>query len=74
MATSPDIGGAIQITPSTMTSCGPYNYFGNIQCNNNFQVSLAAGLGVPHYSIQISALVIFADSGTLQPGKAINIS
>lgn len=51
VASSTDIGGSIQITPSAMTNCGLYNYFGNLTCTNNFQISLASGIGVPHYSI-----------------------
>ncbi len=50
LATSTDIGGSIQVTPSNTSNCGVYNYFGQIKCNDDFQLSLAAGLGVPHYS------------------------
>ena len=61
IATSNDLGGTIQITPSTTTGCGVYTYFGDITCVSSFQISLASGVGIPHYSIEISAWVIFTD-------------
>ena len=71
---STDLGGSLQVSPSTTASCGPYSYFGSITCNNNFQISLPSGIGVPHYWIEISAWVIILDKSTLQPGKIITMS
>lgn len=72
--TSTDIGGSIQITPSATTACGVYSYFGNNTCDSNFGITLASGIGVPHYSIEISVWVMFADESKWQNGRKITIA
>lgn len=74
IATSTDLGGTIQITPPIVTGCGIYTYFGNLSCNSSFQMSLTSGIGIPHYSIEISVWVIFTDDANWQTGNNINLA
>ena len=74
MATSTDLGGSIQIAPSTTTSCGVYTYFGNNTCTSNFAITLATGITVPHYSIEISLWVLLTDASKWQNSKQITIA
>lgn len=74
---SADLSGgssAVTLLPVGTNSCGSYNFNGRFNCNANLQVSMASGITIPHYAVQIIVWVILLDSATWTNADIITIN
>ena len=65
---------AITILPAGTYTCGSYSFNGRFNCNVNLQVSMPAGITIPHYAAQVIVWVVLLDSTTWSNIDVISIT
>lgn len=64
----------IQLTPSSPYNCGSYSLFGIQSCGSNLQATLASGVSVAHYEVQVIAWIFLFDTSSWANSKTITFA